>query len=312
MDPTEPTYAPTPKPTPTVSPTHSPTAGSTYILPGSGDYPPKPKGTYIQDLSDQTDYSTTCNQGEDGDDECEFHLYIKEHYGLSINGKKFNVTGTRSFLSQIQHFSLGSYHNNDEAHEFTINNGRISHVYHQHINPFQVQHKVGLKGYIALDTTWWDNLGNYGNVQSITSRMWTRGYWNSTYGKISQDFFGTGGGLIIVHCHLLQHEDSGMMGYYGIRTFFLESDTDTDDTESASDSSSDEVVVYVFVGITVPIIICLLIVVAVHYFRGKEGLTKDEKNLAETHRAGDAEDVVHSGSIDSAVAGSTEMTTTVS
>jgi len=149
---------------------------------------------------------------------------------------------------------------------------------------------------------------NYGGEQTITARMWTRGFWDSPYG--TNWFFGTGGGLIIVHCHLLQHEDQGMMGFYGIATEGSLPNETTTDLELSSDSSSNEVVVYVFVGITVPIIICLLIVVAVHYFRGKEGPTKDERHLAEAHQSGGPEDVVQSGSIDSAMAGSTEMTST--
>ena len=57
---------------------------------------------------------------------------------------------------------------------------------------------VGNNRFIALNTTWWDTMGNNGDA--VKMRMWTKDY----------------SGLIIVHCHLLQHEDNGMMGFYGI------------------------------------------------------------------------------------------------
>jgi len=204
-----------------------------------------------------------------------------------------------SFREQIKkglNFAAGSYKNNDKAHQFIINNGG-SHVYHQHINPFQVQRKVGKNGYIAFETTWWDNLGNYGSVQTITARMWTRGYWKSPHGALSNWYFGKGGGLIIVHCHLLQHEDSGMMGFYAIRTFEM---------------VPDEVLFWVAIVliIIVVIIICILSCGAAHHFWKRGGSTENEKKLAEAHRTAHPEDVVHSGSIESATAGSTEMTTT--
>ena len=46
-------------------------------------------------------------------------------------------------------------------------------------------------------------MGNYPTNESskfIDMRFWTRDYE----------------GLVIVHCHLLQHEDNGLMGFYGI------------------------------------------------------------------------------------------------
>ena len=91
----------------------------------------------------------------------------------------------------------------NKSYAFVINNdasftnvtkcpGCAAHVYHQHINPFQVQAPVGENGFIALSTTWWDTLGNFPRNESeyIRMKMWTRDYV----------------GLIIVHCHLLQHE----------------------------------------------------------------------------------------------------------
>ena len=48
----------------------------------------------------------------------------------------------------------------EKAYEYIINNGR-AHVYHQHINPFQVQTNVSSNGFIAIETTWWDTLGIY-------------------------------------------------------------------------------------------------------------------------------------------------------
>ena len=53
---------------------------------------------------------------------------------------------------------------------------------------------VGKNGFIALPNTWWDTLGNY----PINS---------DEYINIR---------LVIIHCHLLQHEDNGMMAFYDI------------------------------------------------------------------------------------------------
>ena len=144
----------------------------------------------------------------------------------TIDQRKFLENFTLSDISLIEHrnwsglvdkFNIGIFEV-DSSQEFVINNNN-SHVYHQHINPFQVMHNVGGNGFIALKCTWWDSLGNYVNEgagigDTVTVKTWTRGHWlastteteNPFLGKITDCFFGTGGGLVINHCHLLQHE----------------------------------------------------------------------------------------------------------
>ena len=171
-------------------------------LPESSDYPPKPSDTYIQTFCPQTNVTKNCSQETD----CHFNLRSppgKQH----INGRSFNLTDTGlTFRHLVEDLHLGIMEVNSSM-EFTINNGPVAHVYHQHVNPFQVMHNVASNGFIALKCTWWDSLGNYGgangNENNITVKTWTRGHWLA---PIARGYFGQGGGLIIIHCHLLQHE----------------------------------------------------------------------------------------------------------
>eukprot|EP01083_Nonionella_stella_P116384 345799_1 len=66
--------------------------------------------------------------------------------------------------------------------------------------PFQFQHSVGKNGFIALEGSWSDTFGNNGSIQHVNVRSWTRDY----------------AGIIVFHCHLVQHEDLGMMAYFNV------------------------------------------------------------------------------------------------
>ena len=184
--------------------------------------PLKEKNSYIEDLTDldyvnddinstdhdQLETECQCNYFNKTNKECKFSfLFIQDLNGeflSTVNGKKFEIlSNDYPYLSD----SLMLIRKN-KPYEFIIdNNGNfplfdVGHVYHQHINPFQVIKNIGKNGFFALESTWWDTLGNLPQNKNefIKMRFWTRDY----------------NGLIILHCHLLQHEDQGMMGFYVI------------------------------------------------------------------------------------------------
>ena len=175
------------------------------------EVPIKEKDTYIEDLTSLTHNSPLletecdCNWNDPNNKEClyEFMFVKRDEVSLgAVNGKPFEVLS-----SEYPHLSDSlMLIKKNKAYEFIIDNNanrsrfNVGHVYHQHINPFQVQENIGNNGFIALYSTWWDTLGNVPQDPSdfIIMRFWSRNY----------------DGLVILHCHLLQHEDSGMMGFY--------------------------------------------------------------------------------------------------
>jgi len=76
-----------------------------------------------------------------------------------------------------------------------------SHPYHQHINPFQIyyfrQGDANTGADVARHCEWRDTIpGSINYYLIFTPRYYT--------------------GDVIVHCHLIQHEDHGMMGFYDV------------------------------------------------------------------------------------------------
>ena len=182
---------------------------SDTVLPTEAQYTPKPAGTYVEKITDD-DVVTECNcnlNREKYHDECVFSLgmVFPKHdtmYG-DVNGQPFEYNLSQSYPYTQTSLSLWEM---DKAYEFRIDcvgagSNQTVHPYHQHTNPFQVVEPVG-NGFVALPGTYWDTLGDYTNKPSvwITARTWTRDY----------------SGLIILHCHEVQHSDHGLMGYYNI------------------------------------------------------------------------------------------------
>merc|ERR1712048_1104860 len=88
-------------------------------------------------------------------------------------------------------------------YEVTVS-GANAHPLHIHVNPFQIQSMPEASyndGYFRIGD-WHDTLmvGGLGGGATINIRMQT------------DQFVGKA----VVHCHLLQHEDEGMMGYFNI------------------------------------------------------------------------------------------------
>eukprot|EP00486_Rosalina_sp_Unknown_P004322 CAMPEP_0201563638 /NCGR_PEP_ID=MMETSP0190_2-20130828/770_1 /ASSEMBLY_ACC=CAM_ASM_000263 /TAXON_ID=37353 /ORGANISM="Rosalina sp." /LENGTH=181 /DNA_ID=CAMNT_0047978673 /DNA_START=167 /DNA_END=709 /DNA_ORIENTATION=- len=119
-------------------------------LPLESDIPNKTKGSYIQDLSTLNDNSPgfetecPCNYNNASDNKCEIEFKFKG--GSTINGKQFNIT-TPDYPHTADALILIQY---NKSYEFVINNNgndfNVTHAYHQHINPFQVQTHIGKNG----------------------------------------------------------------------------------------------------------------------------------------------------------------------
>eukprot|EP01083_Nonionella_stella_P025933 71423_1 len=164
-------------------------------------YATKPNGSYVQDLSGlttSTGLQKKCVCNYKGAVEKNCHIEFSFTGGNNVNGKPFGYNKSSEYPHLM--YALTIIEKN-KSFEFTVDNQKgVAHVYHQHINPFQYTQHVGQNGFIAFKNVWADTFGNYGVVQQVKVRTWTRDYW----------------GLIILHCHILEHEDEGMMGHYNI------------------------------------------------------------------------------------------------
>eukprot|EP01084_Bolivina_argentea_P284855 488305_1 len=164
-------------------------------------YPYKPSGTYLENLSNYMETDTECechrpfpNTAFNEDSECIFAF--GEDPVFNVNGKPFDNRNSEPPLHLKDSLSILDY---NKAYEFNIDNDN-GHVYHQHISPYQFTQHVGMNGFIALAGVWADTFGNLGSVQQVKIRTWTRDYW----------------GIIVLHCHVIEHEDEGMMGFFHI------------------------------------------------------------------------------------------------
>eukprot|EP01083_Nonionella_stella_P110861 324730_1 len=146
------------------------------------EYPTKPD--YLQDLLDaDADDHCACNTYEaypdgicDGDHCC---IQYNSKTAMMVNGATFSDTGGDYMTYMIQ----------DGIYEYELKTDR--HVHHQHTYPFQLTHDVA-NGFIAKEGDWFDTFGAEG---THVMRFKTA------------DF----GGYVVNHCHILPHEDKGMM-----------------------------------------------------------------------------------------------------
>jgi peroxiredoxin len=82
----------------------------------------------------------------------------------------------------------------NSAEEWTLTAGESSHPFHIHVNPFQIVSRTDSKGNTTVMNVWRDTLYiNEWETYRIRSRF--------------LDFAG----LSVFHCHILDHEDQGMM-----------------------------------------------------------------------------------------------------
>ena len=103
------------------------------------------------------------------------------------------------------------------VYEFTLKSDR--HVHHQHVQPFQLVDSIDNLGFIGQSGDFFDTIG-------FPSETQVRMYF--------VDFSG----YMMIHCHLLPHEDMGMMALLYVLT---EDEADgTDPTPSPSLSPTDD------------------------------------------------------------------------
>jgi FtsP/CotA-like multicopper oxidase with cupredoxin domain/peroxiredoxin len=124
------------------------------------------------------------------------------------NGLVFSATDGGSMApNDVPHYTVNgkAYDANaavqirlNTAEQWTISaqsvDGKSSHPFHIHVNPFQVVQHKDAQGTISLRNEWRDTLFiSEGESYTIRSRF--------------KDFVGK----TVIHCHILDHEDQGMM-----------------------------------------------------------------------------------------------------
>ena len=150
------------------------------------DFPSKPE--YLKDLSLEDKYDNYCScNGYESDVGCYISYTSKDEMYL-VNNLQF----------ESDDFYM-TYMLQDEIYQFVLKADR--HVHHQHIYPFQIQSRVPEEsGFIAQPGDWYDTFGAPPSDPSPRMRTYTA------------DF----NGYQIFHCHLLSHEDQGMMAIHMI------------------------------------------------------------------------------------------------
>eukprot|EP01060_Flectonema_neradi_P031929 TRINITY_DN496_c3_g1_i1.p1 TRINITY_DN496_c3_g1~~TRINITY_DN496_c3_g1_i1.p1 ORF type:complete len:641 (+),score=91.98 TRINITY_DN496_c3_g1_i1:42-1964(+) len=116
---------------------------------------------------------------------------------LGVNGAPFPGFGEGSY---VESFCLDTKYEMQLGNRGNINvNGPglsagTPHPYHQHINHFQVVDGRDPSGHVIRDGEWRDVVPAWGVVMRFYPVRFT--------------------GEVVIHCHMLQHEDQGMMGLY--------------------------------------------------------------------------------------------------
>ena len=83
------------------------------------------------------------------------------------------------------------------------------HLYHQHVNPFQILQIQRLAGstYPAVDPDFF-RIGEWRDTVQQISEPLTY-LWLRTRPQVYD-------GIVVMHCHILDHEDMGMMALYNV------------------------------------------------------------------------------------------------
>jgi len=141
-------------------------------------------------------------------------------YGV---GGGFNP-GNQSFENLIPYSDSSTYINDFEVGSIQEIDlvGVLFHPYHQHINPFQIQEvfndaapDLDPDTYTAEAVKIWYQVGDWQDTLQYPS-LTSDGRTRATFAKIrfQVDQFT---GHMLQHCHLLFHEDQGMMAQYDMR-----------------------------------------------------------------------------------------------
>ena len=122
---------------------------------------------------------------------------LQEPVQFFINGKQFNPDPMK--VEPI-------YGQVGKAVEWTIVNEDVfRHPFHIHVNPFQV---VEINGVKVERPTWWDTF-------ALPAKDAQTGQPSEI--KIRMRFRSDVSGKTVFHCHILPHEDSGMMSVFELR-----------------------------------------------------------------------------------------------
>ncbi len=117
-----------------------------------------------------------------GTQEVVFNIETGSRVRFQINGRSFDADGPARQLS------LGT------AEEWTLRSRVANHPYHIHVNPFQVV-SITRSGHELLDAPIWRDTILVKQADVVTIRTRYRRYI----------------GRFVIHCHILDHEDQGMM-----------------------------------------------------------------------------------------------------
>ena len=117
-----------------------------------------------------------------GNQEATFNIRTEPQLGFEINGRSFDAAGPPRRLP------LGG------VEQWTLRSDRGNHPYHIHVNPFQVV-SIVRGGRELLDAPVWRDTILVKREDTVTIRTRYRRYI----------------GRFVIHCHILDHEDQGMM-----------------------------------------------------------------------------------------------------
>lgn len=176
---------------------------------------------------------------------------------LDINGVQYNPYLPLSYIKY------------DNYYEFEISTHVTSitgvHIFHHHVNPFQVTDDIGPNGFLAQKG---DRFDTFGAPEIFYIRVYTA------------DFIGKN----VIHCHILDHEDFGMMGYYEIKPENQVNDTIRDECRDKRGVTGPDVIIIVVISIASCCgLMCLSggIIVCVERRRRKNQQTKTETEMSE-------------------------------
>eukprot|EP01084_Bolivina_argentea_P016229 30377_1 len=149
---------------------------------------------------DRPDYLTSQIDNDDATDECLCNTFYSNDVSNWLDEDKCNFMFSQSIGDvnamcglQFDSSTPLTYLNYGQVYEFYFK--AQGHSYHQHVIPFQITEDIG-DGYLAQAGDWFDTFAS----EEFTYRMY------------AADFTGH----IIAHCHILTHEDTGMMGWFSI------------------------------------------------------------------------------------------------
>ena len=159
-----------------------------------------PLPAYLDDLSNELRFSRGGLKGIMG---IGFSSDLNENFG--VNGAPFaGFAETDPDVKYLDEFCLGDVYQTKLGGNGAPSNPdgpALSpvppHPYHQHINHFQIQDSLDPSGTVVRSFEWRDVAPE----------------WELFMRLRPVDFVGD----VVVHCHILQHEDRGMMALYNIR-----------------------------------------------------------------------------------------------